>query len=215
MLGQGLLLILTDVEPNAEAEFNGWYDTEHMGERVTVPGFIAARRYRSENGARRYLALYETESIAVFESEVYRQALKRQSDWSRRMLAHFVDPHRAVGKITASRTIGIGGALALFKLPSVDSRAIHSELAGGALPKVAGLSDIFAVHLFQPDPRLSGPVAEYPPSKRTLAGADEPLLIVEGAEAAALIPERLEPLAALESLGIYKLTFALSKRHVG
>jgi hypothetical protein len=214
MLGQGLLLILTDVEPEAEAEFNRWYDTEHMGERVAVPGFIAARRYRSDNGVRRYLALYETEGVTVFLSDVYRQALKRQSDWSKRMLARFVDPHRAVGEITVSRRIGIGGALTLFKLPNGD-RTEHADFARNALSQMAQLSDIFAIHLFQPDAGLSGPVAEYPPSRRTLATTDEPLLIVEGADAEALAPAQLEPLAALECLGIFQLTFALSKRHVG
>lgn len=63
------LFVWTDIEPEYEADFNRWYDREHMEERVSLPGFQWARRYRAAaTGTPRYLALYRAESIAVFTS---------------------------------------------------------------------------------------------------------------------------------------------------
>jgi hypothetical protein len=37
--GKGLLAVWADVDPEVEAEFNEWYDKEHVPERLAVPGF--------------------------------------------------------------------------------------------------------------------------------------------------------------------------------
>ena len=36
---KGLLAVWTDIASEIEAEFNTWYDTEHIPERLSVPGF--------------------------------------------------------------------------------------------------------------------------------------------------------------------------------
>lgn len=66
--GRGVLLVITDAAPEFEAEFNEWYDREHLKDRVATAGFLSARRYVASDAVRKYLAVYETESIAVFES---------------------------------------------------------------------------------------------------------------------------------------------------
>ena len=53
----GLLFVATDVEPADDADFNRWYDREHVAERVRVPGFLSGARYVSIEGGRRYLGL--------------------------------------------------------------------------------------------------------------------------------------------------------------
>src|SRR5271155_5226362 len=49
-----------------EQEFNHWYDKQHLGDVLRVPGFVAARRFtltpRQEGEHAPYLALYEIES---------------------------------------------------------------------------------------------------------------------------------------------------------
>ena len=34
-----------DIDPSDEADFNRWYDREHLEERVAIDGFLEARRY--------------------------------------------------------------------------------------------------------------------------------------------------------------------------
>ena len=48
-----------------EEEFNAWYDTEHLPERLAIPGFRSARRW-VRGGT--YLATYELDSPEVLQS---------------------------------------------------------------------------------------------------------------------------------------------------
>ena len=43
----GLLLNAMNVEPAAEAEFNEWYNNEHIPALAAVPGVLCARRFRA------------------------------------------------------------------------------------------------------------------------------------------------------------------------
>jgi hypothetical protein len=42
--GRGLLLVMIDIDPAYEAEFNRWYKEEHYPERMACPGFLTGRR---------------------------------------------------------------------------------------------------------------------------------------------------------------------------
>src|SRR6201988_2632280 len=48
--GQGMLLTSMDIDSLHEAEFNRWYDREHLEERVAIDGFLEARRYIAHVG---------------------------------------------------------------------------------------------------------------------------------------------------------------------
>jgi len=43
--GTGLLMVWTDIDAEFEAEFNRWYDDEHLPRLLEVPGFLSAGRY--------------------------------------------------------------------------------------------------------------------------------------------------------------------------
>jgi hypothetical protein len=52
-----------DVDPEVEAEFNAWYDTDHLPRVVACPGFVSGRRYELRGrDLPRYWAVYEVES---------------------------------------------------------------------------------------------------------------------------------------------------------
>jgi len=55
--GKGLLAVWTDIPVHIEADFNRWYDEEHLAERAGIPGFLNARRYVSVQGTRNICAL--------------------------------------------------------------------------------------------------------------------------------------------------------------
>ena len=61
LAGKGMLLTSMDIDASDEAEFNRWYDREHLEERVAIEGFLEARRYVVDEGSPKYLCLYSTE----------------------------------------------------------------------------------------------------------------------------------------------------------
>jgi len=89
----GLLLNAMNIAPELEAEFNEWYDKEHIPALAAVPGVLAARRFRGV-GNRKYVALYHLDSPAVVESAEWKTA--RESDWTTRLKPHFRDHLRLV-----------------------------------------------------------------------------------------------------------------------
>ena len=90
----GLLLNAMNVVPEFEAEFNEWYDKEHIPALAAVPGVLSARRFRGSSGNRKYVALYHLAAPEVQESAEWKQA--RQSDWTSRLQPHFRDHLRLV-----------------------------------------------------------------------------------------------------------------------
>jgi hypothetical protein len=57
----GLMIVESSpASPEQLAEFNAWYDEQHIPEILKVPGFISARRFKSANGDS-FIAVYEIE----------------------------------------------------------------------------------------------------------------------------------------------------------
>lgn len=97
--GSGILLVFTDVDPTYEEEFNAWYNTEQLGNLLTLPGFLDAARYIALKGGPRYLAAYELASADALQSRELQDYRANPSPWSRR-----ISP-TAIGKNVA-RTLG-------------------------------------------------------------------------------------------------------------
>jgi hypothetical protein len=89
----GLLLNAMNIAPELEAEFNEWYDKEHIPALAAVAGVLAARRFRG-TGNRKYVALYHLAAPEVVESAEWKQA--RQSEWTSRLQPNFRDHLRLV-----------------------------------------------------------------------------------------------------------------------
>jgi hypothetical protein len=90
----GLLLNAMNIAPELEAEFNEWYDKEHIPALGAVPGVLCARRFRGTSGNRKYVALHHLATPEVVESAEWKEA--RQSDWTSRLQPHFRDHLRLV-----------------------------------------------------------------------------------------------------------------------
>jgi len=94
---QGLLLFMTDIDPALEDEFHRWYEEEHVPERMAIPGFITARRFRALEGGPKYLALYDLDSPDVLQSASYRHIVGAgKSPWTKRMEPLFTNGRRNV-----------------------------------------------------------------------------------------------------------------------
>lgn len=199
----GELLVWTDVDPAHEADFNTWYDREHMDERVAIPGFVGARRLARIGGGRKYLALYRTESIQVFDSAAYRQAFANQTKWSVENFKRMRDTMRCVGTVTAIAGAGTGGAAALIVFAPDRSGAARKELEDAV-----SRDGIVSGYILEPDARLSTPLPGA--SAGTLNGA---ILILEGTSAPAVADAALKSQRALGSAesALFQLMWRLDR----
>ena len=90
----GFLLNAMNVVPEHEAEFNEWYNTEHIPALAAVPGVLCARRFRATSANRRYVALYHLHSPEVQATPAWKSAA--DTEWTRRLRPHFRDHLRLV-----------------------------------------------------------------------------------------------------------------------
>ena len=88
--GTALLMVYTDVDIEHDAEFNRWYNEEHVPERLSAPGFLDAARYEALKGGPRYLAVYELESVEALHSEEYLGMSNNPTPWTQRMSPNVV-----------------------------------------------------------------------------------------------------------------------------
>jgi len=82
--GNSLLMVWCDVPADKEAEFNRWYNEEHIAERLSIPGFLSAARYEAVKGGPKHLAVYELENAAVMESEAYKKVSNNPTPWTKK-----------------------------------------------------------------------------------------------------------------------------------
>ena len=138
--GKGMLLTSMDIDAADEADFNRWYDREHLEERVAIEGFIEARRYVAHQGSPKYLCLYSTTTIDVFDSPAYKARLANPTEWSQKTMARFQNMIRSVARITISRGNGRGAALGIIRL------RLPTHQGGGALRAKKLCAASFATH---------------------------------------------------------------------
>ncbi len=212
MPGKGMLITSMDIDPSDEAEFNIWYDREHLAERVAINGFNEARRWIAVDAKPKYFCTYSTESFEALTSPAYKQALANQTDWSNKMISRFKNMIRAVGRITVSRGQGRGGAMAVVRLRpgQADTYALRDKLHHLMDPGM--LPGIISMHLIESDPALSKSLTE--PDKPN-PGASDWFLLIDGTDVAAvkgLAQTRFkDPGVPVITLGTYHLMWDLSK----
>ena len=91
----GLLVNAMNVAAYGEADFNRWYDEEHIPALSAVPGTLLARRYRASNtSGQEHLALYHLESPDVVATDAWAQAV--DTPWTRRVRPFMRDRLRIV-----------------------------------------------------------------------------------------------------------------------
>lgn len=79
----GLVLLMMDVDPAAEEEFNAWYDTEHLPHVNLIPGIVIARRFRAVDGAPRYCNVFHAAEREVMQRPDFWRF--RFTPWTQRM----------------------------------------------------------------------------------------------------------------------------------
>src|SRR5712671_5257443 len=219
LAGKGMLLTSMDIDVSDEAEFNRWYDREHLLERVAIGGFLEARRYGAHEGSPKYLCLYSTATFDVLDSPAYRAKLANPTDWSKRTMARFKNMIRAVARISISRGQGRGAALGILRLRPSAGREDRLRAALRERLDPEQLDGIISMHLIESDPALSKPIAE--DSSAPNPGAGDWFVLIDGTHVNAIstaIATRFTG-SALEggikiSTGSYNLMWDLAKNEL-
>jgi hypothetical protein len=93
----GILAIWNDCVEGREAEFDAWFQGEHLEERLAVPGFLFGRRHEAISGSNAYFNFYLTESPAVLTSPAYLARLDDPTPMTRTIMSEvFINMNRTV-----------------------------------------------------------------------------------------------------------------------
>ncbi len=148
LCGQGVIAIWNGIAEEARAEFYAWHVSEHMPERVGIPGFLRGRRYRAIDQATQpeFFTLYELQSFEVATSQGYLNRLNAPTPWTRKVTAAFRDTSRGLARVLVTVGPGPGGVLATLRFAAPSSAASSTAL-GDLIYEIVQLPMITGAHL--------------------------------------------------------------------
>ncbi|HEY6702043.1 MAG TPA: hypothetical protein VI137_14750 [Pseudolabrys sp.] len=107
----GILAIFNDCRAGREAEFEAWFQGEHLLERLAVPGFLFGRRHQAISGSSAYFNFYLVESPDVLTSKPYLERLDNPTPMTRKIMSEvFIN----VSRTLCRRTLRRGGFRGAF-----------------------------------------------------------------------------------------------------
>jgi hypothetical protein len=220
LAGKGMLLTSMDIDATHEADFNRWYDREHLEERVAIEGFLEARRYVAHTGSPKYLCLYSTKTFEVLDSPAYHAKLAHPTEWSKTTMARFQNMIRGVARITISRGTGRGAVLGIVRLRPKEGteNSLRASIEKNFDP--AAHEGIISMHLLENDSKLSKPIGAS--ADATSPGAGDWFVLIDGTNVSAITAVMAAhftgtaPPASAEliSSGIYDLMWDLAKSDI-
>jgi hypothetical protein len=151
MLGSGVLAIWNNVTPGTDDEFVRWHVREHIPERVSIPGFLRARRYVGSASQLKYFNFYETETVDVLQSPAYRARLDSPTEWTKKVVKEFRDTSRTACVVRASVGLGTGACVETIQLRAradVSADAFVQALRP-VLARVQEAKGVVAAHLLE------------------------------------------------------------------
>ena len=126
--------------PALQPEYETWHTMEHVPERVGLPGFIEARRYRSweptANGTPLYFTCYWLDSLDALDSAPYRDVFTHPTPWSARMRTGLTDFFRLPCRL--------GGVVGPSSASQLCTLHLHGDAAVMAAALEAALNALVA-----------------------------------------------------------------------
>ena len=200
----GLLCVMNDIAPSSDRrDYEAWYQGDHVPDRLGIPGFLSARRYRRLNGPRaEFLTFYETATPQVLCSAPYLKRLAEPTDWTARIMAHFRTMSRSICRVALDEgQAGAGGMLALIAQQEAPAMGLEAQLS--AMLKQPGVT---RVRIWCADPTATVPS----PEEKLRPGGDgsfATIIVVEGTNAE-MINAALAAQGVSDSASFYSLIYA-------
>jgi len=196
MLGKAAIAMWWDVAPEMRAEWEDWHSSEHMPERLAIPGFLRGTRWVALSGEPSYFVLYEVTHLATITGGAYLERLNNPTPWSRKMMPQHRNMVRSLCEVRQSWGGGLPQALATIRF----SQALPT------LPKGKGLT---GAHLLQAQPMAGAPQT----AEQKIRGGDATadwIMLIGGYDAEAVsgaaMPEGV--------VGFYRPAYSLSSGEI-
>ena len=126
---RGLLAIWNDVVPEKASDFERWYQTEHLPERLSVPGFRLGRRWEAVEAEPWHFCCYHVDGPEVLSSHAYMDRLNNPTPWTRRVMAEaFQNMTRSACTLVASEGSSRGGMCVVARLQNLEKPALKEAL---------------------------------------------------------------------------------------
>lgn len=150
MSQMGLLFVLSEPPLAMDEELNEWYDHEHIPERLSIKGFISAKRYVSAARARRYLALYDIVNVEVLQSPEYKAfAGENFTPWTKRVVSRSkFTRSEAVQLLPGDQATAGGSRLLVIRFSDIDE-SLEAEIRRGAERCFLGKPEVNQMRMFR------------------------------------------------------------------
>jgi len=205
----GILAIWNDCRVGREAEFDAWFQSEHLLERLAVPGFLYGRRHQAISGSSGYFNFYLVESPDVLTSKPYLERLDNPTPTTKLIMSEvFLNMNRTVCRRMV-RQGGFRGAYAVTaRLNAIPNENVLKATLHALMPDTAVASGEIWIAL---DPR-GMPVSQ----EEKLRGGDKKIKGAFMAETlhqrdAELLGEKLKKEYPAADVGVFRVLCQLGR----
>ena len=168
----GMVVIWNDIKEEMRDEFVQWHSTEHLPERVSIPGFISGQRWYGEHASPQYLTTYVTQNTGVLTSDAYVQRLNNPTPWTLKTVAAFCNTCRAAGEVIweYGSKKGYGGHILAIRITELENPSILTEhLNAFANSPMLGFAGLLRARMVLTAPRAS----QLPTAERAIRTGDQ------------------------------------------
>ena len=216
LAGEAVVAIWNGVAEEGWETNYAWHISEHMPERVGIPGFLRGRRYRAADTATfpALFTLYEAETLQVLQGQDYANRLNAPTPWTRAAGKFARDTSRGLARVVESRGPGVGGVMLTLRF---DAPAEAQASIAALVRRAAEAPRVTGAHLCITDAEASGVVTEEKRGRTDIGAPPRWFALVEATDAGAL--SELLPDAEMTAAGamgpyvrgLYRLEYLRTK----
>ena len=140
----GILALWNRCAPGREAEYEAWYQTEHLVERLSIPGFRRGRRYEAIGPGGGYFTYYEAGRPEVLTSDAYLERVNNPTPMTTRIMqSMFTDMSRTICRRAFAFGRMRGAFAATLQMEHLPSEAwlgdwVNAEKRSASIARVEG-----------------------------------------------------------------------------
>jgi hypothetical protein len=154
-----LLALWIDVDSASRDVCDHWYVHKHIAERMRLPGWRSARRFRAIGTTQpATLALYDVDTAEQLVSEAFLDLQRQVDENDRRMRATFSNVVRGTFRVAHHHTLGEGGSLLSLRFRAEDALfaggGAERWVASTLMPQLEALPGVVGIRLAISEPEL-------------------------------------------------------------
>ena len=100
-----VLAFFHNIVAGREAEFEEWFQHEHLPERIAIPGFLMGRRYEAVSADQSYFHFYVIRSVKALKSDAYIARVNEPTPLTRTVMSEIT---KNVFRTVCRRTFRLG-----------------------------------------------------------------------------------------------------------